>query len=82
MTGRAKEYRDIASLFPAGDPIRTELETIAKDLDIFAGKDRDFASERRKAAQILKSQAQSAEEDIKADRAAIERYKQLIGRVK
>jgi hypothetical protein len=82
MAARAKEYRDLAALFPAGDTVRAELETIAKDLDIFAGKDREFAADRRKAAQILKAQAASAAEDIKADRAAIERYKQIIGKMK
>jgi hypothetical protein len=81
MTARAKEYRDIAALFPAGDTVRAELETIAKDLEVFAGRDRDFATDRRKAAQILKAQAQSAGEDIKTDRAAIEKYKQLIGKM-
>ena len=74
------ELAEIAAASEGGD--RRFLEMLANEQRNFARKDREFAAERNRAAEILEHQARDAEEGIRFHREQLVRLREHLERTR
>ena len=79
-TAQAKAFTDAAA--GSSGPEKADLDAFAKEMQAYAGYDRKFADERKKAADILEKQRAEMAQGLPTHKAEIDRIKAKLAALK